>query len=68
MGIAGRTDIFFMVGSDGNISDIRLYRSVEYSLDEEAIRLIKQSPKWEPAFQNGRKVNAYRRQPITFSF
>ncbi len=68
MGIAGRTDIFFMVGSDGSISDIRLYRSVEYSLDEEAIRLIKQSPKWEPAFQNGRNVKAYRRQPITFSF
>lgn len=34
----------------------------------EAIRVIKVSPPWIPAQQNGRAVNAYRRQPITFLF
>lgn len=68
MGKAGQVLIYFIVDSNGNITDTRLHKSVEYSLDEEALRLIRQSPKWEPAFQNGKNVKAYRRQPVTFSF
>jgi len=44
----------------------KILRSVEYSLDEEAIRIIKNSPKWRSAHQDGRLVKAYRRQPLTF--
>ncbi len=68
MGKTGKVLIYFIVDSNGNITDIKLHKSVEYSLDEEALRLIRQSPKWEPAFQNGKNVKAYRRQPVTFSF
>jgi protein TonB len=35
-------------------------------MEEEAMRVIKKGPNWTPAQQNGRFVNAYRRQPITF--
>jgi protein TonB len=35
-------------------------------MEEEAVRAIKWGPKWKPAIQNGRNVNAYRQQPITF--
>jgi len=35
-------------------------------MEEEAVRVIKKGPKWTPAIQNGRQVNAYRKQPITF--
>ena len=35
-------------------------------MEAEAIRLIKTSPNWLPAIQNGKKVNAYRKQPVTF--
>ncbi len=35
-------------------------------MEDEAIRVIKRGPKWTPAIQNGRNVNAYRKQPITF--
>lgn len=56
----------FVVNTDGTTSDITILRSVEYSLDEEAIRLIKDSPKWRPAHQDGRLVKAYRRQPLKF--
>ena len=35
-------------------------------MEEEAVKVIKKGPKWTPALQNGRNVNAYRRQPITF--
>ncbi|MBC7873898.1 MAG: energy transducer TonB, partial [Ferruginibacter sp.] len=37
-----------------------------YGMEEEAIKVIKKGPKWEPAVQNGRQVKAYRKQPITF--
>jgi protein TonB len=35
-------------------------------MEEEAMRVIKRGPKWNPAIQNGRQVKAYRKQPITF--
>jgi protein TonB len=66
LSIGGTVKIFFMVDADGSIKDIRLYKSVEYSLDSEALRLIKKSPKWKAAYQLGKHVKAYRIQPITF--
>lgn len=68
MGKSGTVKIFFMVDSDGSLKDLRLYKSVEYSLDEEALRLISKSPKWEPARQMDKPVKAYRIQPITIVF
>jgi len=35
-------------------------------MEAQAIKTIKNGPKWKPALQNGRNVNAYRSQPITF--
>ena len=39
---------------------------LRYGMEEEVLRIIKKSGRWTPAEQNNRKVNAYRRQPITF--
>ena len=59
----------FIVAKDGNIRDVSVENpEAEPNCIEEAIRVIKVSPKWVPAKQNGRIVNAYRRQPITFVF
>jgi periplasmic protein TonB len=55
----------FIVKKDGTLSDIEVENNVPNALKKEAIRLIKESPNWIPAIQNGRKVNAYRRQPLT---
>jgi hypothetical protein len=59
----------FIVNRDGTLRNISAenYQQDSYCIAE-AIRVIKVSPKWIPAYQNGRKVNAYRRQPITFLF
>lgn len=62
----GRVTVQFVVNKEGRCVDIHLGKSVEYVLDEESIRIIENSPAWEPAIQEGRKVNAYRKQPITF--
>ena len=59
----------FIVSMDGTISDVAAESNdINAACIAEAIRVIKTSPKWIPAKQNGRSVNAYRRQPISFVF
>ena len=61
-----RVIVRFIVSKDGSISDVQAETKIGYGLEEEAVKVIKRGPKWTPALQNGRNVNAYRRQPITF--
>jgi len=35
-------------------------------MEKEVMRIIKKGPKWQPAMQDGKPLNAYRRQPVTF--
>ena len=60
------TIVQFVVDKEGNISDVRALTNHGYGMEQEAMRVIKKGPKWNPAIQNGRQVKAYRRQPITF--
>jgi protein TonB len=66
--IQGQVMIAFVVDTEGHIpvNTVRVDRSVEYSLDQEALRIIFVSPEWAPAIQNGRKVKSYKKQPVTF--
>ena len=56
----------FIVDKSGAVSDVRATTSHGFGMEEEAVRAIRKGPKWTPAIQNGRQVNAYRQQPITF--
>ena len=56
----------FIVSTNGKVSDIRAETTHGYGMEEEVIRVMKKSPKWNPAILLGKTVNAYRRQPITF--
>jgi len=56
----------FIVSKEGKISDVAAETNHGYGMEEEVIRILKKGPDWLPAQQNGRKVNAYRRQPVTF--
>lgn len=58
--------IQFVVDVDGSLSNIVALSNKGYGLEQEAIRVLKQSKNWKPAIQNGRQVKAYRTQPITF--
>ncbi len=58
--------IQFVVDVAGNVSDVKALTNVGYGMEQEAMRVIKRSGKWKPAFQNNREVKAYRKQPITF--
>jgi protein TonB len=60
----------FIVLRDGTLAEISAenYDQMDPYCADQAIKVIKKSPNWIPAYQNGRKVNAVRRQPITFVF
>ena len=56
----------FIVAKDGKIREVKAETSHGFGMEKEVIRIINKGPKWIPAQQNGRPVNAYRLQPITF--
>ncbi|MBY0535963.1 MAG: TonB family protein [Chitinophagaceae bacterium] len=64
---AGLVKVMFIVDSDGSIKDIRIFQSLEYSLDKQAMQVIQNSKKWTPAYQNGKYVKSYKIQPIIFA-
>jgi len=64
--VEGTLMVQFIIAKDGSVTDAKIIQSVEYSIDEEALRVIKNAPKWKPARQDGKFVKAYRKQPLTF--
>lgn len=62
-----KTKIRFIVHPDGTISDITALTHFGYGMEEEAIRLIKSSPRWIPAAIEGTKVSSFKEQTITFT-
>lgn len=56
----------FVVDKNGNISDAKALTRHGYGMEQEVLRVIRNGPKWIPAFQDGRNVKAYRKQPVTF--
>ncbi|WP_296705708.1 energy transducer TonB, partial [Algoriphagus sp.] len=66
MGIEGTVIAVFVINTDGSISDVDILRGIGGGCDEEAIRVIENSPTWEPGLQRGRAVKTRMRVPIRF--
>lgn len=56
----------FVVDKEGHVTDIKPLTQFGFGMEEEVIRVLKKSPQWVPATQFGRKVKAYRKQPVSF--
>lgn len=65
-GVQGRVIVSFVVERDGSISDVRVARSVDPSLDREAQRVVKSMPRWKPGKQNGSAVRVKYTVPVVF--
>ncbi len=66
--ITGRVIVTFVVECDGKIGDIRVVKSVDPSLDKEAMRVVGAMPKWIPGkLESGEVVRVKYTIPITFS-
>lgn len=62
----GRVVVSFVVGKDGHISDVTVLRSVDPSLDKEAVRVIRNMPRWTPGKQGGEPVKVRYNVPVSF--
>ena len=65
-GIQGRVFVTFVVERDGSVTDVRVLRGIGGGCDEEAIRVIKNMPKWNPGKQRGKSVRVQFNMPILF--
>jgi len=65
-GISGRVVVSFVVEPDGTFSDLRVIRSVDPILDKEALRVVRDMPRWIPGKQDGKPVRARYNVPVSF--
>ncbi|TVP49443.1 MAG: TonB family protein [Mongoliibacter sp.] len=64
--IEGVVYVAFVVSKDGKVVNPEILRGIGHGADEEALRLISDSPKWTPGMQRGQAVNVRMRLPIRF--
>ncbi len=64
--VEGKVYVAFVVERDGSVTDVRIRHSPSETLAAEAMRVIKLSPKWEPAKQNGKTVRTELTAPVNF--
>ena len=65
-GVQGRVILQFLVGTDGSVSDVKVVRGVDASLDKEAARVVASSPKWKPGRQRNKPVKVRYTFPVIF--
>ena len=65
-GTQGRAMVQFVVDKEGNVTELKVIRSVDKELDAEAIRLVKSMPKWKPGMQKGQAVAVKYTMPVLF--
>jgi periplasmic protein TonB len=65
-GIEGRVFVRFVIDREGNVTDVQLVRGVDQSIDNEALRVVRSLPRWEPGRQNGKTVKVWYTVPIVF--
>ena len=59
--------VYFTVGVDGSIKDVNVPDYVDKQLDEKAISIVKNMPKWEPGIHNGKLTEVQYAIPIRVS-
>lgn len=65
-GVQGRVTLQFTVNPDGTVSNVKVLRGVDPSLDKEAVRVVSMSPKWTPGKQRDRAVKVTYTFPVIF--
>lgn len=66
MEIEGKVFVEFVIEKDGSVSDVKAIKGIGAGCDEEAIRVVSETPKWKPAKQRGKPVRQRMVLPITF--
>lgn len=64
--LEGTVQVVFVVGKDGYIRDIKVYRSMTPSIEAEIVRVLNLSPRWQPGKQLGLEVSVQYAMPVKF--
>lgn len=65
--VSGKVFVSFVIEKDGTVSDAKVLRKLHPAFDEEALRVVKLMPKWEPGRQDGKPVRVQFNLPINFN-
>ncbi|MDY0253834.1 MAG: energy transducer TonB [Tenuifilaceae bacterium] len=65
-GIQGRVTLEFTIDIDGSVTNVRVIKGIDPSLDAEALRVVSNSPKWSPGLQRGKPAKVSFTFPVTF--
>lgn len=65
-GIEGKVYVRFVIDQAGNVNNVQIARGVDSTLDNEALRVISQLPRWKPGMQEGNGVKVWHTVPISF--
>ena len=65
--VEGKVYVQFVVETDGRLSRVKVVRGIGYGCDQEALRLIKLMPRWQPGRQNAQNVPVLFTLPVTFN-
>jgi protein TonB len=65
-GIQGRVTLEFTIDIDGSVTNVRVIKGIDPSLDAEALRVVSNSPKWSPGLQRGKPTKVSFTFPVTF--
>ena len=65
-GVEGRVILQFTIGKDGRLQDVKVLRTPDESLAQEAVRVVSSSPKWEPGRQRDRAVKVSYTFPVIY--
>lgn len=66
-GVKGNVTISFIIEKDGTVSKVKVVKGIGSGCDEEAVRVLKLSPAWDPGVQDGKPVSVLLNIPISFS-
>lgn len=64
--VQGNVYVSFVIEKDGNLSNPKIQRALGYGTNEEAIRVLKLSPRWKPGLEKGKPVRTIYHTPISF--
>jgi bla regulator protein blaR1 len=64
--VSGKVFVEFVVNTNGTVSNVKILKGIGYGLDEEAKRVVEQSPNWIPGKQKGHVIRQRMVLPITF--
>lgn len=65
--IQGKVVVSFIINKDGSVADVKLEKSVDVSLDREALRVVRMMPKWQPAIMHDKPCRCMFVIPVVFS-